>query len=178
MIDFTDVKAVTIPEGIVKKIIRKSDSVVLWEKAPTFVYTNLVPTALAKDGTVLDGVGYRRGATWNGSNLLDKSAFTAVGLMPIDGTVSHDIYVYGLDFSGTTYNRFGLFTDTFSNLAQTASLKAGFSDTYIESVTKLADNYFKITTKTYSNKVKYFAISAVTVSDIVPIVTLDEEITE
>lgn len=31
-IDFTGVKAVTIPEGSVKKITRKSDGVVLWEK--------------------------------------------------------------------------------------------------------------------------------------------------
>ena len=31
-IDFTSVKAVTVPEGAVKKITRKSDGVVLWEK--------------------------------------------------------------------------------------------------------------------------------------------------
>ena len=32
MIDFSTAKAITIPEGRVKKITRKSDSVVLWEK--------------------------------------------------------------------------------------------------------------------------------------------------
>lgn len=32
-IDFTGVKAVTVPEGAVKKITRKSDGVVLWEKS-------------------------------------------------------------------------------------------------------------------------------------------------
>lgn len=31
-IDFTGVKAITVPEGAVKKITRKSDGVVLWEK--------------------------------------------------------------------------------------------------------------------------------------------------
>ena len=30
-IDFTGVKAITVPEGAVKKITRKSDGVVLWE---------------------------------------------------------------------------------------------------------------------------------------------------
>lgn len=176
MIDFTGVKAITIPEGIVKKITRKSDGVVRWEKAPAFVYTDLVPTALATNGSVLDGVGYRRGANWNSSSLDSRSAFTAIGLIPIDGTITHDIYVYGLNFTGTPYNRYVLFNQSRSSLASSASVKEGFSSTYIASVTKLADNYFKITTKTYSTNVKYFAISAVTVDGIVPIVTMDEPI--
>ena len=40
MLDFTGVKAITIPEGKVKKITRKSDGVVLWEKA-----TGRIPSA-------------------------------------------------------------------------------------------------------------------------------------
>ena len=176
MIDFTGVKAVTIPEGTVKLVTRKSDGFIIWEKAPLLVYTDLVPTALARDGTVLDGIGYRRGVNWSSGGLESRSAFTAIGLMTIDGTVSHDIYVYGLNFSGTTYNRYALFNASQSPLAQSASLKEGKSDTYIASITKLADNYYKIATKTYSKNVGYFAISAVTVAGIVPIVTLDEPI--
>jgi hypothetical protein len=36
VLDFTGVKAITIPEGSVKKITRKSDSVVLWEMPATY----------------------------------------------------------------------------------------------------------------------------------------------
>lgn len=172
--NFTALKSLTIPEGEVSKIT--ANGVVIWEAAPPLVYTDLVPAAVATDGTVLDGVGYRRGAIWNGSALQSWNSYTAVGCIPINGAVSHDIYVYGLNFTGTSYNRYSLFTETFSNLAGTLSLKEGVSDSYVASVTKLADNYFKITTKTYSSKVKYFTISAVTVSGMKPIVTMDEPI--
>lgn len=174
MIDFAGVKAITIPEGNVSKITRKSNNAVLWERAP--LYTNLVKNALDIDGTVLDGVGYRINAKWHGSKLTTQSSFTAIGLMPIDGSVSHDIYMYGLNFSGTAHNVYALFSSTFSGVDAITSLKEGSSNIYIDSITKLAENYWKITTKTYSTKVKYFAISAVTVSGIVPIVTLDEPI--
>ena len=39
MIDFTGVKALTIPEGKVKRITRKSDGALIWEKP--IAYTNL-----------------------------------------------------------------------------------------------------------------------------------------
>jgi hypothetical protein len=55
-------------------------------------------------------------------------------------------------------------------------LQDEYSGTLIMSVIKLAENYFKITTKTYSSKVKYFALSAVTINGMKPIVTMDEPI--
>lgn len=58
MIDFTGVKAITIPEGAVKQITRKSDGVVLW-KAITF--KNLVPTSTDANGNVYNGTGYKDG---------------------------------------------------------------------------------------------------------------------
>lgn len=45
MLDFTGVKAITIPEGKVKKITRKSDGVVLWEARAN--YTNLFDPSAA-----------------------------------------------------------------------------------------------------------------------------------
>lgn len=171
---FTNTKALSILEGEVVKV--ENANGVLWEKQTMLEFTDLVPTALANDGTVLDGIGYRRGVTWDGSSLTSASAFTAIGLIPIDGSVQHDIYVYGLNFSGTTNNRYVLHTESFSSLTTQASMKEGLSNTYIASVTKLADNYFKITTKTYSNKVKYFGIGGVTISGLTPIVTMDEPI--
>lgn len=51
LIDFAGAKAITIPEGKVKKITRKSDGVVLWEKRAN--YTNLfVPSAAVLNGRV------------------------------------------------------------------------------------------------------------------------------
>ncbi len=51
MIDFTGVKSLTIPEGGVKKITRKSDGVVLWEAPKS--YTNLfVPSQAVLNGRV------------------------------------------------------------------------------------------------------------------------------
>ena len=59
-IDFTGVKAVTVPEGAVKKITRKSDGVVLWEKQTIpsgFIYRLDQP--LACTGTQYIGTGIK-----------------------------------------------------------------------------------------------------------------------
>ena len=59
MIDFTGVKAITIPEGAVKKITRKSNGDVLWKGG----HTNLVPLSTeADDKTIYNGgLGYKNG---------------------------------------------------------------------------------------------------------------------
>ena len=172
MIDFSQVKAITIPEGSVKRI--QSGSTVLWEQPKK--YTNLVPTALYTDGTILDGIGYRRGVSWlSGKLSTANTAFTAIGLIPIDGTVAHDIYVYGLNFSGTSYNQMPIYRSTLAVLDNSTGLKDGYSGAYV-TVTKLGTNYFKITNKKWSANPKYFAISGVTVSGVTPIVTIDEPI--
>lgn len=171
---FSNTKSLTIPEGEVSKI--ESNGIVIWQKAPDIVYNDLVPTALYTDGAVFDGVGYRRGVAWTSSGALETAdAFTAIGLIPIDGSVTHDLYVYGLDFSGTAKNRFVIFNSSFAPADSHVSLKDGYSGIYA-TVTKLDENYFKITTKTYSSKIKYFSISGVTASGIKPIVTMDEPI--
>lgn len=173
--DFSTLKGIEIPNGVVQNI--KVNSSLLWEKSPEAPsYIDLVPNALNKDGTILDGKGYRTGYYWNVGSLASASAFTAIGLIPISGTVQHDIYVYGINFTGTARNKFGVHGENFSNLNEAGSLKDGFTHSIVSSVTKLADNYFKIRTTTYSTKVKYFAISGVTVSGLTPIVTMDEPI--
>ena len=139
-------------------------------------YNDLVPTALNTDGTVLDGIGYRTGVYWNSNTMASASAFTAIGLIPFDGIVVHDIYLYGIDLTGTARNRYQVHNASRSSLSSSASIKEGFSSALIESITKLDDYYFKITTKTGSTNIKYFAISGVTVSGLTPIVTLDEPI--
>lgn len=172
---FTNTKALAIPEGEVTKIT--AGGVVLWEKISMLPHTNLVPTAKNTDGTILDGIGYRTKTVWSGSSLGTKNEFTAIGLIPFgNGTVAHNIYVYGLDFSGSTFNRVYLYSSTYSSVDGATGIMDGFTSALIPSVTKLADKYFKITTKAYSSKVQFFSISGVTVSGLTPIVTLDEPI--
>ena len=51
MIDFTGVKAITIPEGKVKKIVRKSDGVQIWAGV-----NNVIASSINPDGTPYRGV--------------------------------------------------------------------------------------------------------------------------
>ena len=175
---FTDLKALSIKEGEVTKIT--SGGVVLWEKISFLPHTNLVPTAKNKDGTTLDGVGYRRQCIWNGANISSGFAlFTAIGLIPFgNGTVQHDIYVYGLDFTGSSSNRYYVYGSTYNMMdGITSGIKDGYASTgLVLSITKLGDHYYKFRTKAYSVNVKYFTISGVTVDGVTPIVTLDEPI--
>ena len=171
---FSSAIGISIPEGEVTKIT--VDGVVLWEKITFLPHTSLVPTGLNTDGAKLDGIGYRRGAFWNSSRIDPNGAFTAIGAIPFDGTSSHDIYVYGLNFSGTTYNKFILFDSAFTFLNGAVGVTDGTTVSGICTVQKLAENYYKITTGAFSTRVKYFAISGVTINGVTPIVTLDEPI--
>lgn len=174
---FTDLKALTIPNGEVTKIT--VGNTILWEKVSFLPHTDLVPTAKNTDGSILDGVGYRRKAIWNGNSVVSGySLFTAIGLMPFgNGTVQHDIYVYGLDFTGSGSNRYYVYGASNNMLdGVTSNIKDGYTSSsgLILSIEKLGDHYYKFRTKAYSTSVKSFAISGVTVDGMTPIVTLDE----
>lgn len=68
-IDFTGVKGVTIPEGVVKMITRGSE--VLW-KAITF--KNQVPISTDTDGSIFNGVGYKENVRLSSSGGISGSA--------------------------------------------------------------------------------------------------------
>lgn len=173
MIDFSKVKSIQIPEGNVKQI--SANGFVLWKKPP--LYTDLIPTAIGFDGNILDGVGYRRGAVLSGSSYISVSAITSTGMMEFgDGTKSHDIYVYGLNLTGSQNCRYGVYTSTLSQADLTLNLGEGTGLNLIQSVTKLADGYFKITTNAYSNRIFYFALCGAAISGVTPIVTLNQPI--
>ena len=57
MIDFTGVKSISIPEGIVKQITRKSDGVILFKSGPK----NWIPYSTTTDGKTIfnGGLGYK-----------------------------------------------------------------------------------------------------------------------
>ena len=71
MIDFTGVKAITIPEGAVKQITRKSDGVVLWK---AITYKNWVPVSTDTDGSIFNGVGYKENVRLSSSGGISGSA--------------------------------------------------------------------------------------------------------
>lgn len=171
---FSNLKKLVIPEGEVEKIA--IGNTVVWEKIELLPHTNLVPTAISQDGSIFNSVGYRRGGFWNMTSFSTaNTAFTAIGFIPFGtSTVKHDIYVYGLNFSGSSYNRFYLYGSDFTVKDYSISIKDGFSNTITPSITKLGDGYFRITTKAYSTAVKYFTISGVTIDGVEPIVTIDQ----
>ena len=59
MIDFTNGKSITIPEGSVKQITRKSDGTVLWKSG----YKNWARYSTEADGVTIynGGLGYKKG---------------------------------------------------------------------------------------------------------------------
>lgn len=85
MIDFSAVKAVTIPEGVVKKIV--SAGVTLWQ---AITYTNQVPLSTDTDGSIYNGVGYKDNVRLSSSGGVSSSAqagSTTTGFIPINGAV-------------------------------------------------------------------------------------------
>lgn len=115
MLDFTGVKAITIPEGNVKKITRKMDGALLWEKVAT--YTNVLPLAINTDGTPYVGnngeKGYKTGWRINSSGAeREASGRCCTGLIaakpsdtirianmfhPTDNNLNGYIHIYGSD---------------------------------------------------------------------------------
>lgn len=62
MIDFTGVKAISIPEGVVKQIVLKSDGVILWKGG----YKNWLPEATTTDRKTIYGGDYNGDGTPDG----------------------------------------------------------------------------------------------------------------
>lgn len=87
-IDFTDVKAVTVPEGAVKKITRKSDSAVLWEKPLEQIAEPAVTSSLTYTGSVQypTVIGYDSNTMTRGGDVSAINAGTyTVTYTPKDG---------------------------------------------------------------------------------------------
>lgn len=107
MIDFTGVKAITIPEGDVKQITRKSDGAVLW-KAITF--TNQVPISTDTDGSIFNGTGYIENRRLSSSGGLSGSAqngSVTTGFIPFPNGDATIIRIKGVEFLNAHANHDG-----------------------------------------------------------------------
>lgn len=71
MIDFSNLKAVTIPEGVVTKIVSAGKT--LWELVVA-TYTNQVPISTDTDGSIYNGTGYKDNTRLSSSGGVSGSA--------------------------------------------------------------------------------------------------------
>lgn len=80
--DFSKVTAITIPEGVVTKIV--SGGKTLWQKV-TETFKNWVSFSVDTDGTVFNGVGYKNNYRLSSSGSVSgsqQSGSTVIGFVP------------------------------------------------------------------------------------------------
>jgi hypothetical protein len=186
MIDFTGVKAITIPEGKVKQIVRKSDGVVLWKS-----FTNQIPLSINSDKTPYVGSngedGYNSGYRLNSSGT--ETAVSGIGVTGFIPIKAGDIvYLKNVKASLTTtggkaeHCYLSLYDSAFTHKgARKFYNVANSTHAYLyDSFTSGADGYvssFRIVDK-YNNVVKgggYMRISAEGI-DSTSIITVNEPI--
>ena len=87
--NFADVKAITIPEGAVKKITAAGK--VIWKRITAPAYTNILPLAVDASGNSYNGgLGYKVGWRLNSSKAeVQHASYCCTGFIPItgDGTI-------------------------------------------------------------------------------------------
>ena len=168
MIDFSTLKSLKIPEGVVTKIV--SAGVTLWEAVK---YKNWIPYSTTEDGkTIFNGVGYKDNSRLNSSAVVvDQTGYAAFGFIPLKaGDV---VRVKGLTWN-STYNTgcyFWIFDSSFTKLKQKRP-NGGSSDITVEDE---GNGVTKFTIRTYATETAYFRISAYG-SGANAIITVNEEI--
>lgn len=125
MIDFTGAKAITIPEGPVKRITRKRDGEILWEK---IAYKNWVPLSTTEDGKTIynGGLGYKNGyRVRSGGGEGTQARGTCTGFIPVN---SGDVVrISGCDFlTASNGNAINSADSSFTNIGQFTMLPAGY----------------------------------------------------
>lgn len=137
--DFSSVKKITIPEGVVKKI--ECNGIVLWKS-----FTNLVPTSTDTDGSIFNGVGYKDNVRLSSSGGVSSSAqngSVTTGFIPINGA-EDVIRLKGVEWLKTTANYGGHFYFVFYDKDKKSR---GYND-YMASQAQGAGDYDHILTAT------------------------------
>lgn len=171
MMDFSGARRLSVPEGKVKRIVRKSDGLMLWKAG----YVNLIPEATTDPGgtSIYNDTGYRDKYRWSSSG----NAATAHSYGRLSGWIPF--------VSGATYRIKGFH---FVHTHASGYVSGGYcvyykNDGTTKTVTLLRtgaeyDSANDIYTMTVTDStVRYFRISGYWGDD-VPIITINEEITE
>lgn len=115
--NFGEVKGLVIPEGKVKQITRKSDSLLLWKGG----YTNLVPLSVDSSGAIYNGTGYKNGyRVRSGGAEGAHGGASCTGFIPAAGGDVVRLSGYDVEFSETA-NAINVFDASHSNLGQITS---------------------------------------------------------
>ena len=141
MIDFSGVKAVAIPEGVVKKIV--SAGVTLWE---AISYTNQVPLSTDTDGSIYNGVGYKDNVRLSSSGGISSSAqtgSTTTGFIPFPTGDATIIRMKGVVWKSATADGHGHyyinFYDSSKNFLAYLSASEADNVTHIVTITRDAN---------------------------------------
>lgn len=113
MIDFVQMKKLTIPEGEVSQI--EASGIVLWKSG----YTNQVPLSIDTNGSIFNGVGYQEGYRMSSSGALKAQTNSVVtGFIPANR--SAEIRMSGVSWIPTASNGYcyiAFYDENFSQLA-------------------------------------------------------------
>lgn len=113
-IDFTGVKAITIPEGAVKKITRKSNGAVLWEKSVFPAKNTLANTSWADIQTVSKaGLASTYWKVGDQKNITVNGVTYAVDIIGFDHDTPTNTSTYGRSKAGITFQLHDLLATTY-----------------------------------------------------------------
>lgn len=171
MIDFTGVKAITIPEGAVKQITRKSDGVVLWKSGPK----NWLPLSTEADGKTLynNGLGYKSGTRLNSSaSEVTLAGYGVCGYIP--AKAGDIVRIKGVTWNSST-NTGGYFWTFNSSFTRLKSARPTASS---QDLTASVDGngVLVVQLASYNTSVRYIRLSAYGLGADT-IITVNEEIT-
>ena len=171
MIDFTGVKSISIPEGVVKQITRKSDGVILFKSGPK----NWIPYSTTADGKTIynGGLGYKNNTRLNSSAAeTGQDGYVTIGYIP--AKAGDTVRVKGITWT-STYNTGGYFWVFDSSFTRQKSSRPSASSQDIV-VTNEGNGVMAFSIQRYATYAAYFRFSAYGVGENL-IVTVNEEIT-
>lgn len=169
MIDFSAVKAITIPEGIVTKIVYAG--VTLWE---AIRYKNWIPFAIDTDKSIFNKVGYKNNSRLNSSAaVVTLDGYTVSGYIPARAGDIVRVKGVAFDSAHNTGCYFWTFDSSFTKLKSERPADGSTADI---SITQEGNGVTAFHLVAYNTNVRYIRFSAYGDGANL-IVTVNEEIT-
>lgn len=171
MIDFSAVKSITIPEGVVTKIMSAGKT--LWEAVR---YKNWIPFSTDADGKTIfnGGLGYKNNSRLNSSAaVVTLDGYTVTGYIP--ARAGNIVRVKGVTFDSAhnTGCYFYTFDSSFKSLKYERPSDSSTEDI---SITQEGNGVIAFSLVDYNTSVRYIRFSAYG-DGVNAIVTVNEEIT-